>query len=128
MFNVSASNIQKLLILLHLYTLQIVALIQHSVDKKCLLQPFGPSNLKSLSNVQNKENQWENSKKENNRKNIVNPIIPVAQFEAFKVYEDAAYESKLEKFEERVRARSTSNVYKGSCKYFGQNVSVFKFF
>uniref|UniRef100_A0AAR5P4W5 Cyclin N-terminal domain-containing protein n=2 Tax=Dendroctonus ponderosae TaxID=77166 RepID=A0AAR5P4W5_DENPD len=79
-------------------------------------QPFAPTNLKGLNNAQNKENKWENSKKENNRKNIVNPIIPVAQFEAFKVYEDAAYESKLEKFEERVRARSTSNVYKGTAE------------
>lgn len=30
-----------------------------------------------------------------NRKNIVNPIVPVAQFEAFKVYEDANYDESV---------------------------------
>ncbi|XP_060532142.1 cyclin-A2 [Cylas formicarius] len=59
----------------------------------------------------NKENR--NSQKEN-RKNIVNPIVPVAQFEAFKVYEDVSYEDRMAKIEEKLKAKSKSMVYKGT--------------
>ncbi|KAL1509076.1 hypothetical protein ABEB36_003874 [Hypothenemus hampei] len=72
-------------------------------------QPMGQSKL-HVNHQQNKEN-WGNILKENTRKNIVNPIIPVAQFEAFKVYED---EEKLAKIEERLKAKSTSNIYTGT--------------
>ncbi|KAF7283214.1 cyclin A [Rhynchophorus ferrugineus] len=72
-------------------------------------QPLGESSLTNFANI--KSNDTWNCQKENNRKNLVNPIIPVAQFEAFKVYED---EEKRAKIEERLRAKSTSNVYKGT--------------
>ncbi|XP_030766387.1 cyclin-A2 isoform X2 [Sitophilus oryzae] len=75
-------------------------------------QPLGESKISNLPNYMQKKENW-NSQKENNRKNIVNPIIPVAQFEAFKVYED---EEKLAKIEERLKAKSTSNVYKGTAE------------
>lgn len=41
----------------------------------------------------------------------------MAQFEAFKVYEDAAYEEKFAKIEEKLKAKSTSFVYKGELTY-----------
>lgn len=88
---------------------------EHNVQPLKGKQPLGQSNNSNIANHKNKEN-WGNSQKENNRKNIVNPIIPVAQFEAFKVYEDAAYEEKLARIEEKLKARSTSNVYKGTAE------------
>ncbi|XP_066245550.1 G2/mitotic-specific cyclin-A [Euwallacea similis] len=51
-------------------------------------------------------------------KNIVNPIIPVAQFEAFKVYEDSTYEDKCARIDERLKAKSTCNIYKGTEEKF----------
>lgn len=56
----------------------------------------------------NKENY---SQPQASTKSIVNPVIPVAQFEAFKVYED---DEKYARIEERLKARSTCNVYSGT--------------
>lgn len=47
----------------------------------------------------------ENISHKEKRKNIVNPIVPVAQFEAFKVYED-------EEIAERYRKSNKSNMCK----------------
>lgn len=60
--------------------------------------------------AQDKENY---SKSQVSTKSIVNPVIPVAQFEAFKVYED---DEKYARIEERLKAKSTCNIYSGTAE------------
>ncbi|CAG9819761.1 unnamed protein product [Phaedon cochleariae] len=100
-------------------------------------QPLGISNTnnailkpseKILKKIENNSNNLENSSvnDENdeclkeNRKNLVNPIVPCAQFEAFKVYEDQAYEERMARIEEKLKSRikhtGLIQVYKGTAE------------
>ncbi|XP_050300043.1 G2/mitotic-specific cyclin-A [Anthonomus grandis grandis] len=94
--------------------------VQKPKDKK----PLALSKTTSNANIQDKEN-WggnkENQQINKDLKNFVNPIIPVAQFEAFKVYED---EEKLARIEEKLRSKSTYNVYKGNEERFFSKTEV----
>ncbi|XP_972623.2 G2/mitotic-specific cyclin-A [Tribolium castaneum] len=55
-------------------------------------------------------NRVENGQKNENKKNVV---VPVAQFEAFTVYEDDEYRARID---ERLKLISKSNVYKGTAE------------
>lgn len=70
-----------------------------------------------MKNAENKDADKEN------RKQIVNPIVPVAQFEAFKVYEDRIMEDNEEqlaaideKLMSRMRPTGIVQVYKGTAE------------
>lgn len=74
------------------------------------------------NNLRNAENV--DTDKEN-RKQIDNPVVPVAQFEAFKVYEDRfmednVYDERLaaidEKLKSRMRPTGIIQVYKGTAE------------
>lgn len=78
-------------------------------------QPLG---LVDLNVDGNKMDKNEDCLKEN-RKNLVNPIVPVAQFQAFKVYEDKSYDERMVHIEEKLRQKlkpsnSIIQVYKGT--------------
>ncbi|XP_044256129.1 G2/mitotic-specific cyclin-A [Tribolium madens] len=55
-------------------------------------------------------NRVENGQNNENKKNVV---VPVAQFEAFTVYEDDEYRARID---ERLKLISKSNVYKGTAE------------
>lgn len=78
------------------------------------------SKLNIKNNLKNVEN---NDTDKENRNQIVNPIVPVAQFEAFKVYEDRIIEDpahleNLAAIDEKLKSRMKPNriieVYKGT--------------
>ncbi|KAG5895620.1 hypothetical protein JTB14_017729 [Gonioctena quinquepunctata] len=74
---------------------------------------------KNSKNLENHAVTTENEQcLKENRKNLVNPIIPVAQFEAFKVYEDQGYEDRLALIEEKLKSKTRhtglSQVYKAA--------------
>ncbi|KAJ8922769.1 hypothetical protein NQ315_007804 [Exocentrus adspersus] len=78
-------------------------------------QPLGLANVK----VGGKNFDENEECRKENRKNLVNPIVPVAQFQAFKVYEDKAYEERMREIEEKLKRKikpSTTlvQVYKGT--------------
>lgn len=92
------------------------------------MQPLGASNSNEVNklNVKNSlKNAENNDADKENRKQIVNPIVPVAQFQAFKVYEDrimddADYQERMaaidEKLKSRMRPTGIIQVYKGTAE------------
>lgn len=50
---------------------------------------------------------------------MVNPVVPVAQFEAFKVYEDTTMEERRAKIDAKLKMKTSSNqVYTGTEERF----------
>lgn len=76
------------------------------VTKKLVLQP-----LKAVKKAQNVGAPKDDLNE--NKKNLVAPVVPVAQFEAFKVYEDDEYMARID---QKLRLLSKSNVYKGTAE------------
>lgn len=70
---------------------------------------------KNLKNIEKNERFKE-------KKNLVNPIVPVSQFEAFKVYEDKDknYEERMARIEEKLKSKIKTTgivqVYKGTAE------------
>ncbi|VEN40363.1 unnamed protein product [Callosobruchus maculatus] len=84
-------------------------------------QPLGDSNKLNVEvNVETKKNISEDECSKENRKNLVNPIVPVAQFEAFKVYEDDGYDERMARIEEKLKKKVKKSglvqVYKGTAE------------
>lgn len=74
---------------------------------------------KNKENIFKEKNVSENDQcLKENRKNIVNPIVPCNQFKAFKVYEDESYGERMARIEEKLRSKAKNNdliqVYKGT--------------
>nr|CAI5852421.1 unnamed protein product [Callosobruchus analis] len=85
-------------------------------------QPLGTSNKLNVNATEENtiKNADENDCSKENRKNLVNPIVPVAQFEAFKVYEDDGYDERMARIEEKLKKRIKKSglvqVYKGTAE------------
>ncbi|CAH1963548.1 unnamed protein product [Acanthoscelides obtectus] len=86
------------------------------------LQPLGASNQLNVNvdcKIKSKNENGCAVKKEN-QKNLDNPIVPVAQFEAFKVYEDDSFDERMARIDEKLKQMAKKNgiidAYKGTAE------------